>query len=94
MLGLSKLARIAEVFARRLQMQERLTDQIAHALMEQTGARGVAVVLDCAHMCMCMRGVQKPGTRTTTDCMLGEFETDGALRREFTSHVHAPRSLL
>lgn len=93
-LGLSKLARIADVFARRLQMQERLTQQIAAALMEETGARGVAVVLECSHMCVCMRGVQKPGSSTTTDAMLGDFATDAGLRLEFGNRVRGPRSAL
>lgn len=93
-LGLSKVARIADVYARRLQMQERLTVQIASALMDVTRARGVAVVIEAAHMCMCMRGVQKPNATTTTESMQGAFLTDRELRREFVTYCQGPRSAL
>ena len=86
-LGLSKLARIADVFARRLQMQERLTQQIADALAEVTEARGVAVAIECAHMCMCSRGVNQTGALTLTSAMSGVFEADLALRDEFWRQV-------
>ena len=82
-LGLSKLARIAEAIARRLQMQERLTQQIADALMEVAEARGVYVVAECAHMCMCSRGVKQQGTQTLTAAARGAFVSDAGLRSEF-----------
>ncbi len=80
--GLSKLPRIVDVFARRLQIQERLTQQIAAAVDACLRPRGVAVVLEAAHYCMMMRGVQKQNSRTTTSCMLGEYEQP-ARRSEF-----------
>lgn len=86
-LGLSKFARITDMFARRLQIQENLTQQIAQAVAEVTGARGVAVVIDSAHMCMMMRGVGKQESTTRTVSFLGEFKTDKDSRREFLSAV-------
>lgn len=80
--GLSKLARTVEVFARRLQVQERLTRQIAEAIMEALDAQGVVVVVEAQHMCMQMRGVEKPGTITTTVAALGCYESDVARRLE------------
>jgi len=82
-LGLSKVARIVEVFSRRLQVQERLTKQIAEALMEAIEPAGVAVVIEGSHMCMVMRGVQKINARTTTSIMLGAFREDPKTREEF-----------
>jgi GTP cyclohydrolase I len=79
--GLSKLARLVEVFARRPQVQERLTAQIADALVEHLSPRGVIVVLDCEHMCMTMRGVRKPGSRTVTSAVRGQLR-DPATRAE------------
>lgn len=86
-LGLSKFARITEMFARRLQIQENLTQQIAEAIVEATGARGAAVVIDSAHMCMMMRGVGKQHSTTRTVSMIGDFKTDQDARREFLSAV-------
>jgi len=82
-LGLSKLPRLLEVFARRLQVQERLTRQVAEALQDAIQPRGVAVMLDASHFCMMMRGVEKQGSRTTTAEYLGEYETSPTLRAEF-----------
>ena len=81
--GLSKLARTVEVFARRLQLQERLTGQIADALMEDLHARGAMVMIEAEHMCMSMRGIQKPGSQTVTVVKRGEFETNPALADDF-----------
>ena len=81
--GLSKLARTVEIFARRPQLQERLTAQVADALMENLQPGGVMVMLEAEHMCMTMRGVKKPGSRTVTVAMRGAFETDAALQESF-----------
>ena len=81
--GLSKLARTVETFARRLQLQERLTDQIADALMRELDCQGAIVMLEAEHMCMTMRGVKKPGARTVTCSCRGAFETDPALEQRF-----------
>jgi len=87
-LGLSKLARIAEVFARRLQVQERLTRQIADAIVDAVNPLGVAVVVECTHFCMVMRGVQKCGASTTTSSVRGIFESNPKTRAEFFSIIH------
>jgi len=81
--GLSKVARVVEVFARRLQVQERLTDQIAEALDDALAPRGVGVVLEASHFCMMMRGVEKQGSRTLTSALRGVFREDGSTRDEF-----------
>jgi len=85
--GLSKLARVAEMYARRLQVQERLTYQICQAVQEAVNPLGVGVVVECQHFCMCMRGVQKPGASTITSSVLGCFQSDARTRAEFFSLV-------
>ena len=82
-IGLSKIARVVDVFARRLQVQERLTTQIASGLLEVLNAHGVAVVLEASHFCMVMRGVQKQNSKTVTSSMLGAFRDDSRSRSEF-----------
>jgi len=87
---LSKLARIAETFSRRLQVQERLTKQVAIAVEEAIHPRGVAVVMEATHLCMTMRGVQKPGSTTVTSCMLGCFRSHQKIRDEFLTLIRSP----
>ena len=86
--GLSKLARLAEVFARRLQVQERLTVQIADALEAELEPRGVLVVIEAEHMCMSMRGVRKPGSTTVTSAVRGLFRENVATRAEAMNFIH------
>ena len=81
--GLSKQARTVEVFARRPQIQEQLTTQIANAIMNELHPQGVMVMVEAEHMCMTMRGIKKPGTKTVTASMLGCFEKDVALQERF-----------
>lgn len=86
--GISKLARVVEVYARRLQIQEKLTVQIAEAIHDALQPRGVAVVIDATHHCMTTRGVHKTGVSMITSRMLGLFQTDGGLKREFLDFIH------
>ena len=82
-LGVSKLARLVDFYARRLQIQERLTAQIAGAIMSAADAQGVGVVMECRHLCMMMRGVEKQNSAMITSSVLGSFHTDQATRMEF-----------
>ena len=86
-IGLSKVARIVDMYARRLQIQESLTHQIATAILEVTGGRGVGVIIESQHMCMMMRGVQKQNSSMTTSAMLGLFRKDINTRNEFLQLV-------
>jgi len=85
--GLSKVPRIVEMYARRLQLQERMTQQIADLLMERLEPQGVGVVLEATHLCAVMRGVEKPGTIMTTSAVLGLFRTRDRTRAEFLAHL-------
>jgi GTP cyclohydrolase I len=87
-LGLSKIPRLVEVFARRLQVQERLTSQVAETLRDLVRPLGVAVVMEATHLCMAMRGVQKQNSITTTSAMLGVFHSDARTRHEFLELIH------
>ena len=89
--GLSKLARLLDVFARRPQVQERLTSQVADTLMKELKPQGAIVVLEAEHLCMSMRGVKKPGTQTTTSAIRGIFDEDTAARAEALSLIFARR---
>lgn len=80
--GLSKLARVVDLYAKRPQVQERLTGQVADAVMRKLDPRGVIVVIEAEHLCMAMRGVRKPGATTTTSAVRGQFKTDSTLRAE------------
>ncbi|MDP3706343.1 MAG: GTP cyclohydrolase I FolE [Legionellaceae bacterium] len=86
-IGLSKIARIIDYFARRLQIQERLTAEVAHCIGQITGARGVAVVMEAQHLCMMMRGVEKQNSVMTTSVMLGEMRDNPASRMEFLNLI-------
>jgi len=88
-LGLSKVARIVDMYARRLQIQENLSRQIAEAVQQVTGALGVAVVIEAQHMCMMMRGVEKQNSSMVTSVMLGEFRENSATRSEFLSLINS-----
>ena len=89
--GLSKLSRVVDVFARRLQVQERLTDQVADAIMDVLHPQGVGVVVDCVHLCMAMRGVEKQNSRTVTSALRGVFRDDPRTRDEFLRLVSPGR---
>jgi GTP cyclohydrolase I len=92
--GISKLARLLDVYAKRLQIQEKLTAQIANTLNDVLQPRGVAVVIDASHQCMTTRGVHKPGTSMVTSRMLGTFRTDPSTRREFLAIIGLPPSTM
>lgn len=91
-IGLSKLPRLVDMFARRLQVQERLTRQVAEAVIEAIHPQGVGVILEAQHLCMMMRGVEKQSSMTTTSAMLGVFRTQVQTRNEFLSLVRRPGS--
>lgn len=91
-IGLSKIPRIVDMFARRLQVQERMTVEIADFVMQQTQAHGVAVVVEGAHMCSMIRGVKKANARMITSSMQGHFRTDPKTRAEFMSHISRERA--
>lgn len=90
--GLSKLPRIVDVFARRLQLQERMTNQIADAICTVLKPKGVGVIIEAQHFCMMMRGVQKQNSTTVTSCMLGGFKTRSETRAEFLQLVYGPNN--
>lgn len=85
--GLSKLARLADLYAKRPQVQERLTSQIADALMDKLGAHSAIVVIECEHLCMAMRGIRKPGATTTTSAVRGGFKSSASSRAEVLSLI-------
>ena len=88
--GVSKIARLVDCFARRLQVQERLTAQVAEAVLQAANAEGVGVVMECRHLCMMMRGVEKQNSVMTTSSVLGSFLRDGTTRTEFLSLIRTP----
>ncbi len=92
-IGLSKIARLVDVFARRLQVQERMTREVADAIVEAIAPQGVAVILEAQHLCMMMRGVEKQGSMTTTSAMLGAFRDSPQTRNEFLSLIRRPGTL-
>jgi len=87
-LGVSKIARIVDCYARRVQIQERLAEQVATAVMQEVGAEGVGVVMECRHLCMMMRGVEKQNSIMTTSVVLGSFRNDPAMRQEFMALIN------
>ncbi len=88
--GLSKVPRIVEMYARRLQVQERLTQQVADLLMSRLDPKGVGVVIEATHLCAVMRGIRKPGTIMTTSAVLGLFRSNDKTRAEFLAHLERP----
>jgi GTP cyclohydrolase I len=86
-IGISKLARLVDVFARRLQIQERIGDQVTEVLMTELEAVGASCIIEATHMCMVMRGVQKPGSWTVTSAMRGVFSEDARTREEFMNLI-------
>ncbi|MCE5215708.1 GTP cyclohydrolase I FolE [bacterium] len=91
--GVSKIARLVDLYARRLQIQERLTEQIARSLMEKIGAEGVGVIIEARHLCMMMRGVEKQNSLMTTSSVLGSFHGSDATRSEFLSLIGRERQV-
>lgn len=91
-IGISKIPRIVDMYARRLQVQERLTDQIANAIHEVLNPLGVGVVIKAKHLCMMMRGVEKQNSELFTSCMLGEFKTNSVTRNEFLDLIRTGAS--
>ena len=91
--GISKLARLVDVYARRLQIQERLTEQIAFAIKDSINADGVGVLIEARHLCMMMRGVEKQNSMFVTSSVLGVFRTNPATREEFLSIINRPKTL-
>ncbi len=90
--GLSKIARLVDTFAKRPQVQERLTTQIADTLVEQMDASGVMIIIEAEHMCMSMRGVRKPGTKTITSAVRGSFRNRAATRSEAMNHIYGHKT--
>lgn len=91
--GISKLARLVDAYARRLQIQERLTEQIAFAIKDSINADGVGVMIEARHLCMMMRGVEKQNSMFVTSSLLGVFRTNPATREEFLSLINRPKTL-
>jgi GTP cyclohydrolase I len=89
--GISKMARLVDMYARRLQIQERLTEQVSHAIMKATGARGVGVLIESRHLCMLMRGVEKQNSLVVTSSLLGAFRDNASTRQEFLNLLNRPR---
>jgi GTP cyclohydrolase I len=86
--GISKLARVLDVYAKRLQIQEKLTRQVAEAIDSVLKPKGVGVVIEASHECMTTRGVHKTGVKMVTSCLLGEFRESASTRREFLAMIH------
>jgi len=91
--GLSKIARLVEMYSRRLQVQERLTNEVARVIEKVLQPRGVAVIIEAQHLCMMMRGVQKQNSYAISSAMIGEFESDPKTRAEFVQLIHKSRDL-